>query len=102
MKVKRTVYGEGGFDPSKPNDNIVEEREVSVPDEQPPTVAELLEAMDPAKAKAILEAAGGFVNRAGDLWNAFVEMDPTDQAHDAIGIVTDIALTAALPLIEAG
>lgn len=28
-----TVYGIGGYDPSLPNDNIVEQYEVEVPDE---------------------------------------------------------------------
>lgn len=28
-----TVYGEGGFDPSKPNNNVIEEYEVVVEDE---------------------------------------------------------------------
>jgi hypothetical protein len=35
IKVKTTVYGLGGYDPKKPNNNIVEtkEEDVVVPDE---------------------------------------------------------------------
>lgn len=32
MKVTRTTYGEGGYDPSKPNNNVVEEEVIEVPD----------------------------------------------------------------------
>jgi hypothetical protein len=32
---KTIVYGIGGFDPTKPNNNIVEEYEVEVPDPEP-------------------------------------------------------------------
>jgi hypothetical protein len=32
---KAIVYGIGGFDPTKPNNNIVEEYEVEVPDPVP-------------------------------------------------------------------
>jgi hypothetical protein len=30
--MKNTIYGIGGYDPSKPNDNIVEE--IDIPDEE--------------------------------------------------------------------
>lgn len=34
MRIElHTIYGVGGFDPSKPNNNIVEEYEVVVEDE---------------------------------------------------------------------
>ena len=33
MKQLVTVYGVGGYDPSKPNNNIIEQYEVEVPDE---------------------------------------------------------------------
>jgi hypothetical protein len=35
MKQKQITYGIGGFDPTKPNNNIVEEYEVEVPDPEP-------------------------------------------------------------------
>jgi hypothetical protein len=38
-----TTYGVGGYDPTKPNNNIVEQYEVEVPDPEP-TENELLQA----------------------------------------------------------
>lgn len=38
-----TTYGIGGYDPSKPNNNIIEQYEVEVPDPEP-TETELLQA----------------------------------------------------------
>jgi len=35
MKQAGVVYGPNGFDPTKPNNNIVEEYEVEVPDPVP-------------------------------------------------------------------
>jgi hypothetical protein len=35
MIEKIVTYGIGGFDPTKPNNNIVEEYEVEVPDPEP-------------------------------------------------------------------
>jgi hypothetical protein len=36
MQIRKTeIYGIGGFDPTKPNNNIVEEYEVEVPDPEP-------------------------------------------------------------------
>jgi hypothetical protein len=35
MKETQRVYGVGGYDPTKPNNNIVEEYEVEVPDPVP-------------------------------------------------------------------
>jgi hypothetical protein len=35
MKQKVTVYGIGGFDPTKSNNNIVKEYELEVPDPEP-------------------------------------------------------------------
>jgi len=38
-----TTYGIGGYDPTKPNNNIIEQYEVEVPDPEP-TESELLQA----------------------------------------------------------
>jgi hypothetical protein len=38
-----TTYGLGGYDPTKPNNNIIEQYEVEVPDPEP-TENELLQA----------------------------------------------------------
>ena len=65
-----------------------------------PSAIDQLASLDPPMAEAVLAAAAGFVNRAGDLWDAFVAMPSEDPAADAVGIVTDIALTAALPLTD--
>jgi hypothetical protein len=49
MIEKAIIYGLGGFDPSKPNNNIVEEHEVEVPDAEPTPeerIAELEAALD--------------------------------------------------------
>lgn len=48
------VYGMGGFDPTKPNNNIVEERDEPDPPPPPPTAEERLAAA--AAALAALDA----------------------------------------------
>jgi hypothetical protein len=45
-----TVYGPGGFDPSKPNGNIIEQYEVPDPE---PTPEELARASAVAKLRAL-------------------------------------------------
>jgi len=42
-KQLSTTYGLGGYDPTKPNNNIIEQYEVEVPDPEP-TENELLQA----------------------------------------------------------
>jgi hypothetical protein len=44
MMITLTTYGIGGYDPSKPNSNVVEVREVEVQD-TPPSVVEVLDAL---------------------------------------------------------
>jgi len=35
MRIDRTVtYGIGGYDPTKPNNNLIEIREIEIPDEE--------------------------------------------------------------------
>ena len=48
------TYGIGGYDPTKPNNNIIEQYEVEVPDPEP-TESELLQAQI-AEQQAIIEA----------------------------------------------
>lgn len=46
--MKKITYGPGGFDPSKPNDNVVDETEIdtpAVPLQTPAVVATLLAAL---------------------------------------------------------
>jgi len=56
----RTVYGLGGFDPSKPNNNIISE--VEMPDTEDDTniqvLAEALASLDPEKLEALKLALG--------------------------------------------
>jgi hypothetical protein len=52
--IKHTTYGIGGYDPTKPNNNIIEQYEVEVPDPEP-TESELLQAQI-AEQQAIIEA----------------------------------------------
>jgi hypothetical protein len=49
MIQKNITFGIGGYDPTKPNNNIVEEYEVEVPDPEPTPeerIAELEAALD--------------------------------------------------------
>ena len=39
-----TTYGPGGYDPTQPDDNVIEVREVEVQD-TPPSVVEVLDAL---------------------------------------------------------
>ena len=48
---------------------------------------------------AVLTFAKGMVLGAGDLWDALVEVPVDDPSHDSLEIITDAALTAALPLV---
>jgi hypothetical protein len=45
-----TIWGEGGFDPSKPNNNIIDQYEVA---DSEPTEQELAKASAMAKLKAL-------------------------------------------------
>lgn len=66
----------------------------------PDGAVELLAALDPPMAAAVITAAVGIVERAGDLWDALLVCSPSNTARPAIEILTDIALTSALPLTE--
>jgi hypothetical protein len=49
MKQNNVLYGPGGYDPTKPNNNVIEEYEVEVPDPIPTPeerIAELEAALD--------------------------------------------------------
>lgn len=48
---------------------------------------------------AVLTFAKGMVVGAGDLWDALVEIPVDDPSHASLQIITDAALTAALPLV---
>ena len=52
--MRVTVYGEGGFDPTKPNSNIIEERDepdpVVVPDGLAAARATLAQSLDPNRS----------------------------------------------------
>jgi hypothetical protein len=61
----RTIYGPGGYDPSKPNNNIVDQYEI--PDVRSP--------LDPAGVAATLNAVLG-------LW-------PLDDAANAVGLTPE-------------
>jgi len=70
--MKHTTYGLGGFDPTKPNNNIV--REVDVPDPQP-------QPLDGIGVLATLLAVVGSVT-VEDAANA-VGLTPDDLVHEA-------------------
>lgn len=56
MMITLTTYGIGGYDPSKPNNNVIEVREVEVQD-TPPSVVELLDALPTSATVADVIAA---------------------------------------------
>lgn len=57
-----TEYGLGGFDPAKPNSNVVERYEVDVPDYEP-TIGERLAALE-AEVKGMKERAAAEAGKA--------------------------------------
>jgi hypothetical protein len=56
MMITLTTYGIGGYDPSKPNNNVIEVREVEVQD-TPPSVVEVLDALPTSATVADVVAA---------------------------------------------
>jgi hypothetical protein len=56
MMTTLTTYGIGGYDPSKPNNNVVDVREVEVQD-TPPSVVEVLDALPTSATVADVVAA---------------------------------------------
>ena len=56
MMTTLTTYGIGGYDPSKPNNNVVDVREVEVQD-TPPSVVEVLDALPMSATVADVIAA---------------------------------------------
>ena len=59
MIVTNVVYAEGGYDPTKPNDNIVSIEEIDVPDEAPAAdVVAVIESMTPTQLDALRTALG--------------------------------------------
>ncbi len=58
MKQTVTVYGVGGYDPALPNDNVVEQYEVDVPDPIP-TAEETRIAELEATVNALIDALAG-------------------------------------------
>lgn len=58
MTVKHITYGPGGYDPTKPNDNVISIEEV--PDEEiEPSPEERLAAVEDAVDLLILDSLGG-------------------------------------------
>jgi hypothetical protein len=61
--MRVTVYGEGGYDPDLPNDNIVDEYEIADPEPQPEqndvqAIAEALAALPQVTLNALKAALG--------------------------------------------
>jgi hypothetical protein len=56
MMITLTTYGIGGYDPSKPDNNVIDVREVEVQD-TPPSVVEVLNALPTSATVADLIAA---------------------------------------------
>lgn len=112
------TYREGGYDPALPGENKLQEVvdngggsgtlivydedgipveepcEVDVP--SPPTNAERFAALPPDQAAAILDLSTGLINRAPELWDALVAINPANTAKPFADIVTHEVLTAAL------
>jgi hypothetical protein len=59
--MKHTVFGLGGYDPSKPNNNIVEEYEIDVP-QQPLQGVEVLATLNAVLGIWSLQDAANAVN----------------------------------------
>lgn len=112
-------FGIGGFDPDHPNGNVivrvvdhgdgtgtrsrydadgveVETEQIDCPIPALVEGTDPLADVDPATIRAAVAAGALLVSRAGDLWDALVEIADTNTAKTAIEIVTDVALQAAL------
>lgn len=116
------TYREGGYNPALPGDNKLQEivdngdgtgtlityDEAGAPtsspcelDAPPPlTNAERFAALPPEQATAILDLSTGLIDRAGDLWDALVDIAPGNTAKPFADIVTHEVLTAALVVTE--
>ena len=66
---------------------------------EPGTPAAPAEDPPPVQLAQVLALGLGFVNRAGDLWDALLKVSDTNTAKPALEVVTDVALRAALPLV---
>ena len=73
--------------------------EVVYPGDPVPAWEQTLDALDPEIRAAAIVAAAALVGRAGDLWTAYGSCSPSNTARPALQILTDVALTAALPLV---
>lgn len=67
------------------------------PGDTTPMPLDVLAALDADTLAKVIAAGSGLVARAGDLWDALTEIAETNTARPAIEIITDVALTAALP-----
>lgn len=93
------TYGLGGWNPEEIDENVVELTEPSV-GPPTPTVQEVIDAMDPEGLVKVLAVGAGLVQNAGGLWDALIAIPEEDPAYQAVQIVTDVALTAALTELE--
>lgn len=50
--------------------------------------------------QAILTLAGGLVQRAGEVWDGTTAIPDDDPAKEPLRVVAEVALEAALPLLE--
>ncbi len=58
MLNTNVTYGPGGFDPSKPNNNVISQETVEAP-EVPPSTDERVAALENAVDTLILDSLGG-------------------------------------------
>ena len=63
------------------------------------TNQEMFAMVPTAKAKAIVEAAGGLVGKAGVVFDAVYAMPNDDPAKAPLQPIAEVLLTAALPLV---
>lgn len=73
---------------------------VQVDPPPPLTPLERLQLLPAPQAEAILTLAGGLVARAGEIWHATYDIPSTDPAKEPLRVVAEVALTAALPLLD--
>lgn len=81
-------------------DGTVEVDHVTVADPPPPTAGEILAALPPAEAAAIVDLSSQLLTQAGPLWEACSQIALTNTARPALELLSATVLVAALPLLD--
>lgn len=119
MSTEAVTYGIGGYLPDHPSGNVVERLVdhgdgtgtrttyaadgsptvtdvTGLPVAPPPLPIQALAASDPEATSRAVAAGALLVERAGALWDALLEVAPTNTAKPLLDQIVDVALTAAL------